>query len=258
MRILAACALVLLAGACIAAHAEGPELPRTEIDILPADITGPGYSSGVPDLHYLPEWEWQALVYRRKCELEPVKLSMTPVEVHPHDGDPLPGYVYRIDGELDVPPLVLLHDLPEGARDRPETWLHAGLGEYPASSTAGTREIDIPVPGDPARIVPRYAGKRDDNDTLNVWLETKSRRQLLSTITVDGMVGPSGMARGPQLLRWAGDLDGDDKLDLIVNFSSRAGEHSAAWLYLSSVAKEGEVVGLAAVFYYSPVDVPGC
>jgi hypothetical protein len=258
MRILLAGAMLLLAGACVAARAQEPEGPRTKISILAPEIATGAFAIGVTDLHFEPDWEWQALVCRRRCALQPVKLLMTPVKVHPYDGEPEPGHTYALDRELESPPLLLLRDLPAGVREKPETWLHAGLGTYPASSTVGTLEIDIPVPGDPARIVPRYAGVFDGTHRFHLYLESKSSRQLLARIPVDGIVGPSGIARGPQLLRWAGDLDGDDKLDLIMTLSSRTGEDASATLFLSTAAKDGEMVGMAATFYYWPVGNPGC
>lgn len=258
MRLLIAGAMLLLAGACVAARADESGAPRTGIGILPPEIATPAFAMGVTDQHFQPDWEWQALVCRRKCELEPVKLLMTPVKVQPYDGEAEQGHVYALDRELEAAPLLLLRDLPDSIRKKPETWLHAGLGAYPASSTVGTLEIDIAVPGDPARIVPRYAGRHDGTHMFHLYLESKNGRQLLARIPVDGIVGPSGIARGPQLLRWAGDLDGDDKLDLIMTLSSRAGEDASATLFLSSAAKDGEMVGMAAAFYYWPVGNPGC
>jgi hypothetical protein len=258
MRTIATFALGLLAGVTVTARAQEAESPRTGISILPAEIASHAFAEGVPDLQFELAWEWQALVCHKKCELKSVKLLMTPALVQPYDGEVMPGHVYTIDRKLDAQPLVLMRELPDGVRTRPETYLHAGMEKYPPSSTPGTMEIDIPVPGEPARIVPRYARQSDNSDLFNVYLETKGRSQLLARIHVDVVAGPSGMARGPQLLRWAGDLDGDGKLDLIMNLSSRYGEDAAATLFLSSAAKPGEMVGMAAGFRYWPVGNPGC
>ena len=46
---------------------------------------------------------------------------------------------------------------------------------------------------------------------------------------------------------WAGDLDGDRKLDLVVNLSRKYSLHPYR-LLLSSVAAAGELVGEAAAF----------
>jgi len=236
-------------------HGWSAELP---VMILPGEIPGPMFINGIPDQGFDSEWEWMALVCREKCELEPTQLLMTGVQVQPHDGEALPGQVYTLESKLDAPPLVLLRGLPTGVRSRPRTYLHAALGKYPPSTTQGTLEIDIPVPGEPARIVPRYVRRENNAPLLNVYLETKTQRQLLGGMAVDGIGGPSAMARGPQLLRWAGDLDGDDKLDLIVTITSRYGEEATVTLFLSSLAKPGDLVGMAGHFRYWPVENPGC
>ena len=51
---------------------------------------------------------------------------------------------------------------------------------------------------------------------------------------------------------WAGDLDGDGKLDLLLNLSTHYNLDSHR-LFLSSMAKKGQLVGEAAVF-----DAVGC
>ena len=47
-------------------------------------------------------------------------------------------------------------------------------------------------------------------------------------------------------IHWAGDLDGDGKLDLVTTFSSKYSIHPRQ-LYLSSGAEPGDLVALAAV-----------
>jgi hypothetical protein len=260
-----AIALTTIVGAQqVGAQQPGDKPASLPVSILPGEIASTQFAVGVPDLGFDPAWEWQALVCHKRCELEPVKLLMTPVKVQPYDGEPLPGHVYAVDGKRETHPLVLMRGLPPGFRARPETWLHAGLENYPPSRTQGTLEIDIPSPqGEFARIVPRYAGEVDGTPMFKVYLEmkageTKTRRQLLAELPVDIIAGPSAMARGPQLLRWAGDLDGDDKLDLIMNFSSRYGTSTTATLFLSSAAKADDLVGVAGGFGYWPVGDPGC
>ena len=51
----------------------------------------------------------------------------------------------------------------------------------------------------------------------------------------------------PTLL-WAGDLDGDGQLDLVINATPHYTVYSAPMLFLSSIAKEGYLVQRVAIF----------
>ena len=51
----------------------------------------------------------------------------------------------------------------------------------------------------------------------------------------------------PSLL-WVGDLDGDNQLDLLINATPHYAVYSAPMLFLSSMAKDGNLVQKAAVF----------
>jgi hypothetical protein len=67
------------------------------------------------------------------------------------------------------------------------------------------------------------------------------------------------VASGAQLVRWAGDLDGDGRLDLVLSLNTRFGTDAATTLFLSSAAQGGSaLVGAAASFSYWPVGNPGC
>ncbi len=84
-------------------------------------------------------------------------------------------------------------------------------------------------------------------------LRAYGQRQRLGGYQWD-IEGPKALA-GPQYLLWAGDLDSDNKLDLLMSFQDRG------WntvLFLSSLAKPGELVGEAGRFNYWPPNDPGC
>ena len=49
------------------------------------------------------------------------------------------------------------------------------------------------------------------------------------------------------ILLWAGDLDGDNQLDLVINAAPRYAVSSAPMLFLSSMAKEGYLVQRVAI-----------
>jgi len=72
-------------------------------------------------------------------------------------------------------------------------------------------------------------------------LSAHGQRQQLAVLSRDGDVPDF---KGLRLI-WAGDLDGDGKLDLLVDITNHYNGSGSA-LFLSSKAKSGEIVGLAA------------
>ena len=107
--------------------------------------------------------------------------------------------------------------------------------------------------------------------SLNLGLDGKNESHL--TAYGEGDIGPNGftslenysleLSRGqlsqelvaysstngaiPTLL-WAGDLDGDNQLDLVINATPHYAVSSAPMLFLSSMAKGGNLVQKAAIF----------
>ena len=107
--------------------------------------------------------------------------------------------------------------------------------------------------------------------SLNLGLDGKNESHL--TAYGEGDVGPNGftslenysleLSKGqvsqelltysstngaiPTLL-WAGDLDGDNRLDLVVNATPHYAVSSAPMLFLSSMAKDGNLVQKVAIF----------
>lgn len=74
---------------------------------------------------------------------------------------------------------------------------------------------------------------RDDDPTEHVVIRLGEKSQALEGV-------PS---RDSQAVRWAGDLDGDGKLDLYLAVSHH-NYFEGRYLYLSSMAKKNELVGL--------------
>ena len=107
--------------------------------------------------------------------------------------------------------------------------------------------------------------------SLNLGLDGKNESHL--TAYGEGDVGPNGftslenysleLSKGqvsqellaysstngaiPTLL-WAGDLDGDNRLDLVINATPHYAVSSAPMLFLSSMAKDGNLVQKVAIF----------
>ncbi len=107
--------------------------------------------------------------------------------------------------------------------------------------------------------------------SLNLRLDVRNESHL--TAYGEGEIGPSGftslenysleLSKGhlsqellaynstngaiPTLL-WAGDLDGDNQLDFVINATPHYAVYSAPMLFLSSMAKEGNLVQKVAIF----------
>lgn len=79
-------------------------------------------------------------------------------------------------------------------------------------------------------------------------LEHDGRRQVLGQWSGDASAGESQLMLGSDAwphLRWAGDVDRDGKLDLLIDMTDHYNV-SAPTLFLSSQAAAGELVGAAA------------
>ena len=107
--------------------------------------------------------------------------------------------------------------------------------------------------------------------SLNLRLDDENESQL--TVYGEGDIGPNGftslenysleLSKGhlsqellaysstngaiPTLL-WAGDLDGDNQLDLVLNATPHYAVISAPMLFLSSMAKDGNLIQKVAIF----------
>lgn len=110
----------------------------------------------------------------------------------------------------------------------------------------------------------RYSGEGDAGKPLHITLPNATTTYTLA-IDCDGRHCPltlsangteqrlfvfnndpaAGDFKGLRVI-WAGDLDGDDKIDLLVDVSNHDNAGDTA-LYLSSKARSGELVGLAAI-----------
>lgn len=147
-----------------------------------------------------------------------------------------------------------------------KTYVHQGMTQYPRTGRPGTLEVRLSLgDGRNVDVVPRVNpvvpqdGNRDMDPMALINIATfelrmNNQRQQLPGYTVEEIDG--GPIQNPQsYLLWAGDLDGDDKPDLILNHGGY-GIHVA--LYLSSLAKRGELVGLAGSFQYADPSTAGC
>lgn len=142
------------------------------------------------------------------------------------------------------------------------TRLHRGMPDYPpAKPVRGFTEMTIDIGQGKKAILrerlirPAKApepGQVADNRLL-IDLEIDGVRQTLGAYTFH--MEPASFIPPKQYLLWAGDLDGDGKLDLMVNLS---GYYWETTLFLSSLAQPGKLVGKGGTFSFSPPDSPGC
>ena len=77
-----------------------------------------------------------------------------------------------------------------------------------------------------------------ENYSLELSKEQLSQ-ELLTYSSTEGAI--------PTLL-WAGDLDGDNRLDLVINATPHYAVSSAPMLFLSSMAKDGNLIQKVAIF----------
>ncbi|MBC7437919.1 MAG: hypothetical protein H7332_17845, partial [Bdellovibrionales bacterium] len=143
-----------------------------------------------------------------------------------------------------------------------KTWLQRGMaGPYPDGGRIATMEVTIPIiPGGNALLLPRLRPVQDDKngrvqpEDLVLELRLGDRRQLLGAFDNSGNEGVSPVDPKTYLI-WAGDLDGDGKLDLLLNTGS-CGRKVVLWL--SSRATGQALVGLGGSFEFWDPSMSEC
>jgi hypothetical protein len=238
-------------------------------------VEGAALAMHLPGREYRAGSGWWALACPARCELYPLNLGVTP-KLHPaYDSDPVPGQMLRFS---PVPPVANILLAFKPLRLGAELKLRAGLvptyfpGTLPRlrrPNSPGTMEGEIGLPqGQTVRLVPTLVlphghlagtsknepkGEPVPEGALKLELHMDGRQQVLGSFNF-GI--ESAIALKPRdYVIWVGDLDGDGKPDFLLNFDFH-GTNVA--LFLSSLAKEGEIVGEAGRFQYFPIDSPGC
>ncbi|MDR2678012.1 MAG: hypothetical protein LBB51_01055 [Zoogloeaceae bacterium] len=133
-------------------------------------------------------------------------------------------------------------------------WLKPGaVASYPQSSDAETLASTIHLPdGESAKLVPMLLtaeqaaqwGYEGRPPSFLLQLRAEGKRQLLP-----GELGICSHEIDLNYLLWAGDMDRDGKADYLVSYLDADGP---IHLYLSSLRKTGQLVGLAGVSDSSP------
>lgn len=231
-------------------QADNPRYDYTPNVTGPVRVLPPINGLGLTNVNYKNGETWQALVCDEKCSLHSVVLNVRSEVLLKYFNTTVTGYRLTIASQLKGEQVALFHGLPAGKGDNSlKTLLHRGMKSYPGSGRPGSLEIGIPPLGtDNLRIVPRL---QRGNKEIRVYLESDARRQVLGELHVvdigGGSLGES--VSGRNLLRWAGDLDGDGKLDLVMRFEDWVGNDTSVILFLSSLAKPGDFVGRAGSFF---------
>jgi hypothetical protein len=184
---------------------------------------------------------WLALVCApERCELRPVGLALGVPESGVEGWSiEAPNRKPPVRGEFTV---VLLKGLAAPAGTVVPTYFTLRSPRRVEDATAGSMGVRLDAPdGRRWQLVPRWNPTGEPR--LRYYLEGGGARpQALGQIGMEAV----GQGVGPKdLLIWAGDLDGDGRIDLITRTTPQASVPGLA-LWLSSRAAAGAQVGLAA------------
>jgi hypothetical protein len=191
------------------------------------------------------------------CTLEPAALAVKRESWQGHyDDQPTDGQKlrFRLEGAARGRSVVAWFSTaaaPQWLRPGPVPTAHSPLTPPRAPPGRGTLEAVVRMPGGGEAVLVPLAAQTEDvaglggRQSVLLQLRTPSARQLLL-----GTLGSCWGTFDPKrYLLWAGDLDRDGHLDLLVSFVD---EDGPVHLYLSSVAQPGQLVGLAGVYLAPP------
>lgn len=187
--------------------------------------------------------KWQGLVCSPQgCELRPVRLA---IQKQPGEDKVRISYApvgkrSKVKGEFTI---ALVNSIPGVGKKAIPTWFTLRTSRRPEDAVNGSLGVTVQTPeqGD-YHLVPRWNPKPGVN-TLTLYLEHNRQRQPLGLIDLD-VIRNAAMKTSAMLI-WAGDLDGDGKIDLITRVREGSSA-SGLYLWLSTHAGEGEMVGVAA------------
>jgi hypothetical protein len=222
---------------------EAASVGKLEVAILPASILRvEAVELPANEAPASKSARWHGLVCNADgCELRRIKLDVQAVA----GTDRLrisylpAGRRKPLKGEFTI---AVVHGMPAAEKQSVPTWYTLRRPRNADDAANGSLGLSIKASEQGVyRIIPRWRRDAKD-DSLALYLETKKSRQRLGAIsleTVNAGLKPS------DILIWAGDLDGDGKVDLITR-AGKDGAKRGLHLWLSSRATGSELVGLAA------------
>ncbi|MCH8617761.1 hypothetical protein [Undibacterium sp. TS12] len=237
----------------------------------------------IPGKHFKSGDGWWVLACKDICQLSPATMSVKQSKHPDYDGPPIPSQLmkwspmpFQIDDEKRyhiertrepsdpfllamLKPIGSLADNLHFSPGPVTTWWHQGMEKGPKSNKDFSDTTIEIGQGKQAHLLQRLVTLPKKPD------ESEAQKQLIIELQIDGTrqslgefvfhMGITERINPRSFLMWIGDIDGDGKVDLLINPTAYFWNTS---MYLSSLAKNGQLVGNAGNFYFSPPDSPGC
>lgn len=229
---------------------QGMQCLAAPFHILPPETLGDGIVLFASSEHSLPTDGWSVLRCQKdRCEVAPIALilettskseDLSMVQVR-STGSPMEG-----NGKF----IALLHGISAQRAVRPA--FRPSTPRQAKDAELGTIGVWVSSNAEPPfdlyRVMPRSPRVVDEESEISLNIETADRMQSVGSIPVQFFFGSP---KTRDLLRFSGDLDGDGRLDFITRIpvgggtaQTQSGFNFSLWL--SSLAKSMEVLGLAA------------